>query len=452
MRKSTFLFLLLPLLLAVGCRGSLNLAETLPKVQFKGVRLTRFPADASQEKMEIRLGLRFNYVNPFVSKALPIPNHAINFTVNGQDLPGAPGQQQGFSVPASSEKLVTYFFTFNLDSLGDLGQQGLNILGKDNVYEFSSNFKLNLLDYADEIFGVSVGNLGSDPTSPLSPYRQQLENYELKLGFGDTLRLPALPQVRPAQNPIKVQFLGQVNTLNLGGVKGSMAPMMGLMDQGFDQDAQADPFVNMLTQKVNIPIVGEKVLADYVITLAQGTFPQAAIYWQNLKDKMLPPENTPMMVHLIQQFLPNANVDANQAWGNLQQGWTTLQGLPDQLEYPGANTQGLVIEIPFVFKNRNEFAITPPQLFSHASLGGNHPIDFEAAPTNGEEAIPGGAEREMHIRLTLNWQDLANGFSGLFAGETLRPNLSGSTVLDMGYGPMPLQLDLSDVPMQTGAE
>jgi hypothetical protein len=208
----------------------------------------------------------------------------------------------------------------------------------------------------------------------------------------------------------------------------------------------------MLTKKVNIPIVGEMVLADYVITLAKGSFPQAATYWDGLKNKMLPQENTPMMVHLIQQFLPNANIDASQAWGNLQQGWTTLQGLPGQIEYPGANTQGLVIEIPFVFRNRNEFAITPPQIFSHASLGGNHPIDFEAAPTNGEEAIPGGAEREMHIRLTLNWQDLANGFSGLFSGENLQPNLSGSTVLDMGYGPMPLNLDLSQVPMQTGSD
>lgn len=450
MRKLLILTFL-PLLLFSGCKSTLNLTENLPRVQFKGVRLSRFPADLSQNNLEIQLGLRFNYVNPFRT-SLSIPTHQVDFRVNGAALPGSATQQSGFTIPAQSERLVTYLFTFDLDSAGSLGQQGLNLLGKDNVYEFATRFELDLLEYASEIFGLNVGDLGADPSSPLSPYRRQLENYEIKLGFGDTLRLPAIPRILPASRPMKVQFLGQMESIDLSGVKNAMSPMVTLLDQGFAQMAQPDPFVQLLTDTVQIPLIGKTSIADYVVSLAAPLHPQASVHWQSLKSKMLPPANTPAMVHFLDQFVPGVNGNAGTAWTNLQQAYQSLDDLPDEIEYPGPQTTGLVVEIPFIFENRNEFPVMPPQLFTHASLGSGQPIAFEASPTNASSpvSVPGGAKREMHVRLTLDWAALSNGFGGLFSGQNLQPNLVGETVLDMGYGPMPLKLDLNQLMLQTG--
>ena len=52
--------------------------------------------------------------------------------------------------------------------------------------------------------------------------------------------------------------------------------------------------------------------------------------------------------------------------------------------------------------------------------------------------------------MELSWGQMNAGFQSLFSGQTIRPNLTGSTQFDFGYGPVKMGFDLENMLMQMG--
>lgn len=441
------------LILSSSCKPVLNLQDVVPTASFQGITVRQFPPNISIEQTDLKLGLSFAYRNPY-GKDLPIPDHTFTFTLNGKNLPGMPLKMKGFILPAKDSIHRVYPLTIDLNPQGNL--KHLQVFGKDNRLEFSSSFTVNLVEYAG-----SLANSFDIPVSEGKPGTELAKKYldkkmgtrTLRLSHGQTFRLPALPQISPASRPMQVRFLGQMETLNLEPIKNSMEPMVDLLVQGYENNVLADPFFTMMDAEINVLGIGKVKVADYVMGTVLFPFfgADAGEHWQEFKDKTRPESGTPMLNHFLLTFVdPQSPVQ--DYWENFTDNWDTFKEMPAKIEYPGPRVTGLEIEIPFNFKNTNEFPIEAPLFFTDASLNNYHPIRFDMGLSNGSRQIPAGATREMRVKLILNWHggQITEGIQTLIQGQELSTTLNGETMIDMGYGPMRVKMDLQGMLMKWG--
>lgn len=451
---SRLLFLLLLVtILTTSCRSVLNIQDVVPTASFQGVTIRQFPPEMSLEQTNLKLGLTFVYRNPY-KKSLPIPDHSFTFTLNGKKLPGMPLDMQGFTIPAEDSIHRVYPVTFDLNPLGNLKQ--FNVLGKDNYLEFSSSFTVNLVEYTSQLansFEIPVpeGKPGSEIAKKY--LEEKLGSRTLKLSHGQTLRLPALPQISPANQPVSVRFLGQLESIDLSPVKNGMTPMVDLLVQGYENNVVSDPFLDLMDSKINVLGIGEIKVVDYLMGTVLFPFfgEEAGDKWQGLKEKVRPEAGTPLLNHFLLTFVdPNSPVQDN--WEQFTDQWDAFKEMPAKIEYPGPGVTGLELIIPFNFKNTNEFPIEAPMFFADASLNNYHPILFDLGISNGDRKIPANATRQMRVKVTLNWNgsEMSGGIMSVLQGAQLSPNLKGETLIDMGYGPMQVNMDLQNMLMKWG--
>jgi hypothetical protein len=408
--------------------------EKIPNVQFRGPTLQAVQSNINLKQLKIDLGLRFLFVNP-LKKAIVVPDHSFVMKLNGQELPGQLQKKSSFQVPAEGERLETYIYTFDLSPDGIL--QGLNVLGKDNYYEFIAEVEVDLKD-----FGIKI---------PTALGKLPLRKHKLEFEFGDSIRLPLPPIVEVAGAPGRINFLGQMEQFDLEPVKNAMTPMVDLLlDAEFDA-GQIDPFVNLLlTAMVDVyaptalqPFRTIKVnLGDHMVnTLLAPLFPQAPQQWEDFKEKMNPGVVN-VMDHLVNVFLAPINGQAPTHWTQFKLKWEDFKERPLNFQYPGPRVTGLRVEMPYRIFNPNAFPIRSPTLFGAATEGNRQPLSFQAAPSQGAQLIPPNARSDMLVMFTLDWSQAGQGLLGILQGHTFQPRLIGRASVDLGYGVMNFDIDL----------
>ena len=420
--------LTLPALLLLFSHCSRRISDNIPTVRYQNLRIEQIQPELERANLKLKLGMRFLFKNP-LNQEIQIPEHDLTFRLNNRKVSGDVNRQPAFVLPGKSEEQITYYFTFDLNPQGVL--RDLDVLGKDNYFELNSEFKLDLADY-----GINL------PAG--------FGKYTFEIAYGDTIRLPLLPEVRPADQAGRIELLGQMESLDLRPFKSAAQPFVNLLNQSFYVQ---DPFMKlMLETKVPVytPELGnpfkttEVNLADHVVnTLLQPIDPQAMVKWNGLKNKLAPDTPQPVMDQIINTFLKPINPSAPQQWNAFKTQWNSFSiNIPEQLEYPGPRVTGILVEIPFLIHNPNQFGIEAPAFFASTELPSFHPVALSAEPVGGPR-IGAGQNRLMILRMRLRWGDDDNpGLGWLVNGELLQPTLKGATRVDLGYGPVELDMQV----------
>ncbi|MEZ4773392.1 MAG: hypothetical protein R3D00_09425 [Bacteroidia bacterium] len=440
----------------------LRLQDTVPTVGFRGIDIQNIQPGSQLTDIKLNLGLRFLFRNPF-NKNLTIPEHQVTLKLNGKKIPGQIGNHPAFSVPPKAQKIETYTFTLDLNPEGIF--KTWNVLGKDNYFEFESVIKLDLSDFADELanFGVALPqNQITEALNLKDVLKEKLGEHTLEFAFGDTIRLPALPSVSLSSRPAKVHFLGKMDTLNLGIYQDAITPFV---DQIMTAQLEKDliyPFISELKQ-LQCPHFPQPrpcidMFSDAVANFINVSFPdggqrnQMNGYWNTMKGELLSPpeEGDPVFEQIVSKLIPNSQTNLNL----LKTQWTAFKNAEPLVVFPGAGVTGLKVEIPFRFINHNQFSIEAPSLLTEAQLvAGNatySPVSFEVAPGNNNPSVGPGQSKEMTVIMTLSWAQGAEGMLGLLTGQNISPNLKGKTAVDLGYGPLRMEFNLNQMPMQMG--
>ena len=424
--RGSYALALLALLWLFSC--SPRISDNIPTVRYQNLRIEQIQPELERANLKLKLGMRFLFKNP-LSQDLQVPEHDLTFRLNNRKVSGDINRQPSFTVPGKSERQITYYFTFDLNPQGVL--KDLNVLGKDNYFELNSEFKLDLADY-----GINL------PAG--------LSKYTFEIAYGDTIRLPLLPGIRPANQAGRIELLGQMERLDLRPFKNAAQPFISLLNQSFYAQ---DPFMTLMletqvpvyTPELNNPFKTTNVnLADHVVnTLLLPIDPQATTKWNGLKSKLAPDTPKPVMDQIINTFLKPINPTAPQHWNNFKNQWNNLaNNIPERIEYPGARVTGILVEIPFLIHNPNQFSIEAPAFFASTELSSFQPVSLAADPVGGT-AIGAGQQRLMMLRMQLRWGDDENpGFGWLVNGEMLQPTLKGTTRVDLGYGPLNVDMEV----------
>lgn len=416
------------LLLLLFSYCSPRITDNIPTVRYQNLRIEQIQPEIERANLKLKLGMRFVFKNP-LNQDLLIPEHDLTFLLNNRKLSGDINRQAAFTLTKKSEKQVVYYFTFDLNPQGVL--RDLDVLGKDNYFELNSEFKLDLADYGIDL----PAGLGK---------------YTFEVAYGDTIRLPLLPEIRPATQVGRIELLGQMENLDLRPFKNAAQPFMSLLNQTFYAQ---DPFMKLMLE-TKVPVytpepsnpfkTTEVNLANHVVnTLLSPIDPQAMTKWNGLKNKLAPDSPQPVMDQVVNTFLKPINPAAPQQWAAFKTQWNNFTAnIPDNLEYPGARVSGILVEIPFLIHNPNEFSIEAPAFFAGADLPSFQPVALSAEP-QGNASIAAGENRLMLLRMSLRWgDDEQPGFGWLVNGDVLRPTLKGSTRLDLGYGPVNVDMEV----------
>ncbi|MEL6670828.1 MAG: hypothetical protein AAFR61_01505 [Bacteroidota bacterium] len=411
-------FFLLASLFFLISLSSCRLAEQLPSVSFRGPVLEGVQTDLEEKALEVRLGLKFLFKNPF-NQALPIPEHQFTMKLNGGGFPGNQSQQSAFTVPAKGQKMVTYTFVFDLHPDHELGN--LNLLGRDNVYRFETVVNLNLKELGIKLPGALAN----------SPLNQQ----KLRFDMEDTIRLPLLPVLQASTQPARMQFLGELEEVDLSPIKDGMSPIVNtFLDATYDS-RYTDPFVKMLVETK----VGNVNVGNYIVNTFLGA--EAMDEWIQFKT-MMSPGKVNIMNHLIKSFLGN---QAYQNWLDFKAQWEAFQEAPLRFSYPGVGVTGLRLEIPLKIYNPNFFPIEAPYLMMGARQNQVYPLKMETLVqgSNQPRLIPPRQSVQMKVAMEVDWVAGSQQLLPWLSGATeLMTRLTGQTRMDVGYGPMNLQMDL----------
>jgi hypothetical protein len=429
---------LLPLLafgfaLLPSCQSTLKVQEAVPTVAFRGAEVERVQLSMQAEEKYLELALRFGFRNPY-SKAFTVPAHEVRFELNGEVFPIQAEAQTAFEVPAEQEVIRTYLLRFDLDP----ANQPAGILGRDNTYTFTSSFELDLAD-----FGIQL---------PMGWGRRTLE-----FSFGDTLRLPLLPIVEPSNEAGQVAFLGTMERLDLGQLRGAMTPMVDLLLEANYPSQAGAGFLQMLDGiRVPSPTLNDPsatiALSAAMVGFLKGFDPNADDKWEAFRAQVAPAGNVKLMDHFVTHFLKPIHATAPGDWQAFKSNWQTFKSQPAVIEYPGLRITGLNVRLPVRLRNPNQFPIQAPSSFLSAQLPNDyHPIRMRAQPS-GSPQIPAGGSRTLTLELQLDWSSLDQGWHSLIAGQALTPGLEGETTVDLGYGPTTIEIHLPSVPVQFGGQ
>jgi len=225
-----------------------------------------------------------------------------------------------------------------------------------------------------------------------------------------------------------------------------------LLDTEFDSKL-TDPFAELLFS-ATVPVYSPTWdnpfrtvnvnLGNHIVnTLLSTVDGQAPQKWEDFKKSMMPGQVN-LMDHFIAHFLAPLHGQAPQRWEQFKTNWEDFKERPLQINYPGPRVTGLQIAVPLRIYNPNSFEIQAPIFFGAASAGGHQPLSFLASAPPGGQVIPAKTHQYIQVRFTLDWAQGGTGLLGLLQpGSPLQQTrLLGTTSLDLGYGPMRVELDL----------
>ncbi len=395
--KKLLLLLLGILFTTQGCNRYLS--DYIPTVDYRGTKIKSIEPEVSVVNgvsAKLNLLLAFRYTNPY-KQPLTIPAHSFTLSMKNRALPAGrvlshlSGSKSTFQVRAQGDTTISYVLSLDLDPLGQMK----DFLGKDNYYEFSSDLTVDLKDY------LPGGAIRQGVSSLLGNTSR-----DIHLAFGDSIRLPLMPIVKPAASPARVQFVGSMESIDFSPLKDGMNPFVSLISDTKVQ-VYAPTWENPFrTVEVNF--------ADHMMNLLSPVVSQAPATWTNFKSN-----------------------------------WTTFKAQP-VIRYPGSRVTGLRVTIPFMIKNPNDFAIESPEMSTIAQLNSVYqPVAMEVDAV-GSPRIGPGEEQRMNLTWQINWNDTFT-LPGFISGQALpnNPTLKGNVNVDIGYGMISLPFSIT-APLQLG--
>ena len=466
MAKSSSLFLSLFLfcfLLLTACSPKiLRLQDTVPTVGFRGIKIENFQPGNNPQDIKMRMGLKFLFTNPF-SKSLTIPEHQITLKLNDKKLNNQLEAHPSFNIPPNGQKMEIYMFTLDLNPQGYF--KNWNVLGRDNYFEFESRIKIDLSDFAQELGKYGIALPENELTEKLNVeeiLKQKLGEHTIEFAFGDTIRLPVLPGIALSSQPGKVNFLGSMDTVDLSIFQDAITPFIDNLLNAKLQSDMISPFIRKISEIdcPNIPQprpcidMFDDAVRGFIDLSFNGTQEtNLRNDWNNLMEDLTetPEKEDPVIDLVVQTFLPNAQPNLNL----LNSQWDAFKAFDPLIIFPGKNVYGIEVILPFKFINNNKFPIEAPHLLTETSInlpnGQTYvPVTFDAAPTTNSTTIPAEGSKEMRMKMRLTWDQGGNGVMAFISGQTLSPNLTGKSAIDVGYGPLKFNFNLANMQFRVG--
>ncbi|MBK6546025.1 MAG: hypothetical protein IPG12_12240 [Saprospiraceae bacterium] len=373
--KSKVLLLSL-VFLSMSCNRYFNIREYVPTVDFRGIEIKKLEPEIDIQHLAIKgkltLNLKFRFNNPYDTQ-LTIPDHDFKFLMRDRTISQLSKRGASFIVPPKGSVTQRYSLELDLDPQGYFK----DFMGKDNVYKFESTFYIKVDDYVQNgIARKAVKHmLGGDRIT-------------VPFEITDTLRLPLPPRIAASSESSFIKFIGDNNQLNLTGLS---------------------PFVNLLVDtKIKIPD------------------PSATCWFCS---KEINAAN-----YLVSQ-IGLINTSAPIAWTNFLNKWNNIKNNL-VVEYPGPNTTGYKIYIPFELYNPNEFAIEAVMFTSTAMLNQNYsPYIVEFKTLDGNKMIQAKHSKKVYLTWQTNFFQ-GNILQAFGIGDPLisNPTLKGQIGVDIGYG------------------
>ncbi|MBK9728017.1 MAG: hypothetical protein IPO86_07870 [Saprospiraceae bacterium] len=373
--KSKVLLLSL-VFLSMSCNRYFNIREYVPTVDFRGIEIKKLEPEIDIQHLAIKgkltLNLKFRFNNPYDTQ-LTIPDHDFKFLMKDRTISQLSKRGASFIVPPKGSVTQRYSLELDLDPQGYFK----DFMGKDNVYKFESTFYIKVDDYVQNVIARKAVKhmLGGDRIT-------------VPFEITDTLRLPLPPRIAASSESSFIKFIGDNNQLNLTGLS---------------------PFVNLLLN-TNVRVFAP-LLTDWDRTINVNA------------------------ADFIVARMNDINPIANERWNGFKSKWNNIK---DNLvvEYPGPNTTGYKIYIPFELYNPNEFAIEAVMFTSTAMLNQNYsPYIVEFKTLDGNKMIQAKHSKKVYLTWQTNFFQ-GNILQAFGIGDPLisNPTLKGQIGVDIGYG------------------
>ncbi|MFZ1255822.1 MAG: hypothetical protein WAR77_05685 [Saprospiraceae bacterium] len=373
--KSKVLLLSL-VFLSMSCNRYFNIREYVPTVDFRGIEIKKLEPEIDIQHLAIKgkltLNLKFRFNNPYDTQ-LTIPDHDFKFLMRDRTISQLSKRGASFIVPPKGSVTQRYSLELDLDPQGYFK----DFMGKDNVYKFESTFYIKVDDYVQNVIARKAVKhmLGGDRIT-------------VPFEITDTLRLPLPPRIAASSESSFLKFIGDNNQLNLTGLS---------------------PFVNLLLN-TNVRVYAP-LLTDWDRTINVNA------------------------ADFIVARMNDINPIANERWNGFKSKWNNIK---DNLvvEYPGPNTTGYKIYIPFELYNPNEFAIEAVMFTSTAMLNQNYsPYIVEFKTLDGNKMIQAKHSKKVYLTWQTNFFQ-GNILQAFGIGDPLisNPTLKGQIGVDIGYG------------------
>jgi hypothetical protein len=417
------------------------------------------------QDLTLNLGLVYEVRNPY-DKVLPIPEHEMSLVINNGDQP-IKVKQNTRTLAANSTERVVYNFTLDPQFIK-------NIWGKNNEFTFSSDIKINLDEYVHFLpeFDLGITEQFEKKSSNLKPLARKLiqkkiGTQNINLAHDTYVKVPTPPGISPADEPIQLNWLGEMNNLvAINAIKDGLTPFGDLLINGSLNDLK-NPFIDaVINSNVTIPAplwncwncTTEIVMEDQVIDLMSPLDSDIEDKWSSLKSLLYQEQDIPLADYLIDNFITTyVDNNASTKWTDFKAQWEVFKNtdLPDGI--PGPQTKGFEIIIPVLFTNNNEFPINLPLFRSSVFAFNSEPFSMQIKPKGMSEVslskikhIEIGAKQSkvLYTVFSFNMEAFESGIFSLFNGTPMTPNIKGVMSYDIGYGPIYWNYDLDNLIFQ----
>lgn len=438
----------------------LVLEDMLPKA-----KQTSFDVSFSQSSLvdfAVNFDLVYEISNPY-KKDLPLPDHAMGIYLNGKDI-GLTKIQKGVSVPSKSSTLLNYSFSLTSDQLQKL-------LGKNNKITFKADLELDLTNYTDMLpnFQLAVSEDFDLESAEFTPFlnnllQRKIGKFNFSYEHSTLVKIPAPPVITKSNEPISIQLLGGGNNwFNPGAIKNALTPFGDLLITG-ETDGLKNSFVDAITT-LSVPVPAptfsdwdrtiNRKIEEYMLNLIKPFDDDIGIKWEEIKTLVYRNNSFKLTEYFIDNFLdPTGTLNASEKWDTFQDAYSLFKSTEFPNEIPGPQTRGFEIQIPFTFRNQNEFPISIPIFRSSVMMPGGHPFTMYVKPKNmgeislgqvpsNQAKIPAEEEKTLYVVFSFDMKAFNQGIYSLFMKNEFEPNLGGVMSYDFGYGPLYVGYDLN---------
>lgn len=495
------LALCLPTLTACAGVGG---ASTAPWGQLNDIRIERADSKAS-EGLKLNFHAEYKLDNP-LDRKLSIPTHRAwleatptnaSGEVSGPAVRIAVIEVPPQTVAAASQLKVPY------DFLLDLGSEVLApLLGTDAKYAFRAEADVDLpgelfASLKDSVAAALPANLqaaGEDAAvaalvaqASKAAMNQVIDRLpaafrdgKMKLAHEGSIRLPKFPIIDFGGSEPALELIGPKQTVDLGATLGDVQKTTGefvsIMDTALETKLEIVPSLTLggiLEGKLGVPTqltdvllkvanVGRGVSSGsmgFAERTAMSTLLNAAgvrVPSSSNQQALTRATNIGIQALSLLEVLGKFNPEAAGAYRKTKdvlQALATNEQLKGKIFVPTAAPEGIVVRLPFILRNGNQFPISLPTLTAKI-LGGIGsfanvsalPVTPIAANADGEAPeIPPAGEVPMRFEAEIRWSQLGDSLVALASTPDLKTesmSIEGTLGVDVGYGLMEVPIPL----------
>jgi hypothetical protein len=486
-------------LLAALLAGCASGGAGAPWGQLRDVRIER--ADSRpRDGLKLALHAEYRLDNP-LSRPIDIPAHRAWLEATPTDATGAVSgpavriaevRVPPRELPAEGRLVVPYDFLLDLDA-----PALAPVLGTDARYAFRAEADVDLpaelLASVREKVGAALPEgaraAGEDPAvaqlvesasrAAVAAIRAQLpaafSDGKMRLAHEGTIRIPKLPEIRFGGSAPALALIGPQRPVDLSGpveaVQAASSGFVQMLDGALERSVEVVPSMtlgDLLEERLGLPRAAADLVLDVAnaargqtprgmsfaertalsgLLTAFGVRPSSADAEQRLTRATAIGVRALSLLEVLGRFDPEAAEKFRQLKAGLR-GLAEDERLRGEVFVPTAMPEGVVVRLPFVLRNANQFPIALPTLRAELLGGAAGFATVTALPVEGrpeaEELAP-LAEVPMRFEAEIRWSNIGQTLIGLAGGDALDPEalrIEGQLGVDLGYGLMEVPIPL----------